>query len=150
MSFKAYFDEKQQMVYTRISDVLTTSEVREFNLLIADQPDANRMLFDGTRMRMFDVAEDYLEHLGERLATELPVRYRAIVVSDRFCEQMETFARFASNGFRNVRVFTDIGSACHWLLLAEAGHYTEEAVGTELVRMVAAEEASVGSAVAAS
>ncbi len=139
MTFSVHFDEQQRLVYTRFSGIVTTSEVREANQLIAPQDDSSRMLFDGTRMRMFDVSDDYLEKLGERMSTELPVRYRAIVVGNRHLEQIEMFAAHASTGFRNVRAFVDLESACQWLLIPDAGRYLSEVVPAELAPLTMAE-----------
>ncbi len=140
MSHQVYFDDQQCLVYARFTGIVTTSEVREVNHLIAGQDDSARMLIDASRMRMFDVSEDYLEQLGERMSTELPVRYRAIVVTARHYDQIEMFAAHASSGFRNVRAFTDIDAACHWLLINDTEQFLADDVASGLMA-IAADEA---------
>ena len=121
MSFMIYTDHNNRVFYQQVQGVYTAAELTEANIYIKslDQQNDYRMLFDLSEMRLLDVTDSYLESIGNRMKTELPVRYRAIVTNPRFLEQMQVFARHAQTGFQNVQVFSSLSEACNWLLISE-------------------------------
>jgi hypothetical protein len=121
MPFMIHADHDNRVIYQKVRGVYNASHLTEANAHIKSIESAwdYSMLIDCLDMRQMDVPEAFLEELGHKIRNEIPVRLRAIVAPPRYTDQIQSFADYSANAFQNVRVFSDLTTACDWLLITE-------------------------------
>ncbi len=116
MAYNIKVDHDHGVIVQTVIDIYTEHEswsaIREIRAL-KEFPNYSLVL-DFRQARQINLSSDHLEHLGRRIATEIPVCSRAVLVCERDRELGEIFVKIASRGFEAVRLFDDINSAYFW------------------------------------
>lgn len=116
MAYNIKVDHDHGVILQTATDIFTEHEscsaIREIRRL-REFPDYSLVL-DFRYTRQIALSCDHLEYVGQRIATEIPVCSRALLVNDRDREMAEVFTRIASRGFEAVRLFDDLESAYFW------------------------------------
>ncbi len=117
MSFIVYVDHQQQIIYQKAVDVFddvqswdAIHQIRELEGF-RELP----MIFDFTSVRRMNVSCSHLEYIGFRIKTEIPVCLRALVVSERNRELLETFVAYSTGAFKSMELFDTVEDAYHWI-----------------------------------